>query len=297
MDRGRPGGEPGRTTTRARIVASQRSFAMPSFRAADGTSLHYREWGDGAPMLFLNSLGASTRMWDYQFAAFAERRVRCIGLDRRGHGRSDEPAFGYDHDTLADDVAGLIDHLDLSGLTVVAHSMAGGEVARYLSRHGQGRVARIVLVGAMTPCLLQGPDNPLGLPGEAFEALWAQWGADYPQWVADNVGPFFVPETSRAMMDWAEGFLLTASVPVSLACSRSMVAEDFRAEMRRIEVPTLVIHGERDRSAPLELTGRPTAALIPGARLVVYEGAPHGLMFTHMARLQADILGFLREAR
>jgi pimeloyl-ACP methyl ester carboxylesterase len=267
---------------------------MPSFRAADGTSLYYREWGEGEPMLFLNSLGCSTRMWDYQFAAFGDRHVRCIGFDRRGHGRSDEPASGYDYDTLADDVAALIRALDLSAVTLVAHSMAGGEVVRYLARHGQGRIARIILIGAMTPCLLEAPDNPGGLSCAAVEGLWDQWRTDYPKWIADNVGPFFVPETSRAMAAWAENFLLTASIPVAIACSRAMAAEDFRDEMRRIEVPSLVIHGDRDRSAPLELTGRPSAALIPGARLLVYEGAPHGLMFTHMERLHADILDFVR---
>jgi len=227
-------------------------------------------------------------------AAFADEGFRCIGFDRRGHGRSDEPADGYDFDTFADDVAALVDRLDLSGLTLIAHSMAGGEAVRYLTRHGSRRVARLVLLAPTTPMLIRSHDNPNGAPKEAFEALWADWRRDYPKWVADNLAPFFVPETSPAMMRWGVT-LLTTSLPVTLACSRAMAEADFRAEMRRIDVPTLIIHGDRDRSAPVELTAKPSAELIQDCRLLVYPGAPHGLMFTHMDELNADILRFLRE--
>jgi non-heme chloroperoxidase len=267
---------------------------MPFIAAKDDTQLYWREWGQGAPILFLNSLGCGASMWDYQIAAFAEQGMRCVVLDRRGHGRSDQPARGYDHDTFADDVAALIDELDLSGLTLITHSMAGGEAVRYLSRHGSGRVARLVLLAPTTPMLLKSDDNPNGAPRAGFEAVWAQWKKDYPKWVADNIAPFFIPETSPAMMRWGAS-LLQISVPAALACSRSMVEEDFRAEMRRIDIPTLLIHGDRDRSAPLALTGKPSAELIPGCRFLVYDGAPHGLMFTHMDRLHADILRFVRE--
>jgi non-heme chloroperoxidase len=142
--------------------------------------------------------------------------------------------------------------------------------------------------------LIKAHDNPNGAPMESFEALWAQWKRDYPKWVDDNVAPFFVPETSPAMMRWGVTLLQT-SLPVTLACSRAMVQADFRAEMRRIDVPTLVIHGDRDRSAPVELTGKPSAELIPNCRLLVYPGAPHGLMFTHMDQLNDDMLRFMRE--
>jgi non-heme chloroperoxidase len=267
---------------------------MPFIAARDGTQLYWHDWGQGAPMLFLNSLGMSSQMWDYQMTAFAEQGFRCIGFDRRGHGRSDQPARGYDHDTFADDVARLIDDLDLSGLTLIAHSIAGGEVVRYLTRHGGGRVARIVLLAPMTPMLLEADDNLNGAPRAGFEALWAQWKRDYPKWVADATAPFFIPETSPAMMRGGAN-LLQIPVPIALACSRAMVEEDFRAEMRRIEIPAPLIHGDRDRSAPIEFTGKPSAQLIAGCRFLVYEGAPHGLMFTHMDRLQADILQFVRE--
>jgi pimeloyl-ACP methyl ester carboxylesterase len=267
---------------------------MPFVTANDGVELYWREFGAGAPILFLSGLGCGSRMWDYQMAAFADENFRCIGFDRRGHGRSDEPGAGYDFDTFADDVATLVDDLDLSGLTVIAHSIAGGEAVRYLSRHGMKRVARLVLLAPTTPMLLKSHDHPNGAPREGFEALWAQWKRDYPKWIDDNLAPFFIPETSPAMMRWGVTLLQT-SLPVALACSRAMVEADFRAEMRRIDVPTLIIHGDRDRSAPVELTGKPSAELIPDCRLLVYPGAPHGLMFTHMDELNGDILDFMRE--
>jgi non-heme chloroperoxidase len=267
---------------------------MPFITAKDGAELYWHAWGEGAPVLFLNSLGCGSRMWDYQMTALADEGFRCIGFDRRGHGRSDQPERGYDFDTFADDVAALVDELDLSRLTLIAHSIAGGEAVRYLTRHGRKRVARAILVAPTTPMLLKTDDNPDGAPKAGFEALWAQWRRDYPKWVADNVAPFFIPETSTAMMRWGVNLLQT-SLPILLACSRAMVGEDFRAEMRRIDVPTLIVHGDRDRSAPIELTGKPSAELIRGCRLAVYEGAPHGLMFTHMDLLHADILRFMRE--
>jgi non-heme chloroperoxidase len=267
---------------------------MPFIAAKDGAELYWHEWGAGAPILFLNSLGCGSRMWDYQVAAFADEGFRCIGFDRRGHGRSDQPARGYDFDTFADDVAALVDALDLSGLTLIAHSMAGGEAVRYLTRHGGSRVARLVLIAPTTPMLLKTDDNPNGAPKAGFEALWAQWRRDHPKWIADNVAPFFIPETSPAMMGWGVTLLQT-SLPITLACSRAMVQADFRAEMPRIDVPTLIVHGDRDRSAPIELTGKPSAELIPGCRLHIYPGAPHGLMFTHKDELNADILRFMRE--
>jgi pimeloyl-ACP methyl ester carboxylesterase len=267
---------------------------MPFFHALDGTSLFYTEWGSGEPILFLNSLGCTTRMWDYQFAALAEAGYRCLSFDRRGHGRSDQPAQGYDYDTLADDVASLIATLGLDRLTLVGHSMAGGEIVRYLTRHGAGRVARIVLIAPTTPRLMKDEDNPAGVARADWDALWARWKQDYPKWVDDNLAPFFVPETSRPMMQWG-ATLLQASLVVALACSRAVAEADFRRDMRGIEVPALLIHGDRDRSTPIAITGRPSAQLLPHCRFLTYEGAPHGLMFTHMDRLHADLLQFVRE--
>ena len=248
---------------------------MPFITTKDGTQLFWRSWGEGAPILFLTGLGCSSQMWDYQFVAFAEQGFRCIALDRRGHGRSDQPAHGYDVDTFADDTATLINELDLSGLTLISHSMGACEIVRYLTRHGSDRIARIVFLAPTTPMLLQKKDNPNGIPRAAFEALWNQWKHDYPKWVEDETPPFFVPGTSQAMMRWMSS-VLQSPVPICLACSRVMVEEDFRDEMRKIAAPTLIVHGDRDRSAPIEVTGIPSAELVPGCRFLVYKGAPHG---------------------
>jgi non-heme chloroperoxidase len=266
---------------------------MPFITAKDSTQLFWREWGQGPPILFLNSLGCSSQMWDYQIVAIAEQGFRCIGFDRRGHGRSDQPADGYDFDTFADDTATLIEELDLSGLAMISHSMAAGEIVRYLTRHGSSRISRAIFLAPMTPMLLQTKDNPNGIPRTNFEALWAQWKSDYPKWVEDAIAPFFVPETSRAMMRWVVN-VLQSPLPVNLACSRMMAEADFRDEMRKIAVPTLLVHGTRDRSAPIEATGIPSAKLIPDCRFLTYKDAPHGLMYTHMDQLHADILQFLQ---
>jgi pimeloyl-ACP methyl ester carboxylesterase len=260
--------------------------------ARDGTRLQCSAWGEGAPVLFLHSWAMQARMWDYQFAALAPHGVRCLGFDRRGHGRSDQPADGYDYDTLADDLAAVIEAQDLHDVTLVGHSMGAGEIVRYLTRHGSGRVKRIALLAPTTPFLTQTPDNPAGLPAAAFEAMRAAWMVDFPGWVAQNSAPFFTPATSKALIDWAVGMMLEIPLPVALACNRAVTDTDFRAELARVDVPCLVIHGDADASAPLALAGAPTAALIPGCELKIYEGAPHGLMFTHTDRLNADLLAF-----
>lgn len=269
---------------------------MPFITANDGTQLYWREWGSGAPIVFVSALGCAGSMWEYQFAEFGDRGMRCLTLDRRGHGRSDQSAQGYDFDTLADDLATFIDRLDLKEVTLVSHSMGSGEIVRYLSRHGSKHIARVILLAPTTPMLLQTQDNPRGIAREQFEALWALWRRDYPSWVAGALPPFFVPETSPAMMRWG-ATILQAPVYVALACSRELVEADFRAEMRDIDVPTLIVHGDRDRSVSLEVGGLASAELIPHCTLKVYPGAPHGLLYTHMEQLHADMWAFLKESQ
>jgi non-heme chloroperoxidase len=277
-------------------TSATRTTSAPFVEAHDGTRLYCAQWGSGRPILFLNSAGLTTQMWDYQMVAFADQGYRSISFDRRGHGRSDVALGGYDYDTFADDVAAVISALDLQDLTMVGHSMASGEIVRYLTRHGSARVARIVLLGSTTPYLMQTADNPNGVPQSKFEAVRASWRRDFPKWVADNTAPFFVPETSPAMMQALAAQMMHCSVPVAIACSKAVTTTDFRADLAKVSVPALVIHGDRDASAPLAITGKPTAELIPRCRLKVYQGAPHGLMFTHMEMLNADILQFIREA-
>ena len=259
----------------------------------DGVRLCLRECGAGRPVLFVHSWAVSSRLWDYQFAALGDAGVRCLAYDRRGHGRSDEPAGGYDFDTLADDLADVIDALDVDELTLVGHSMGPGEIVRYLTRHGGAKVKRLVFLAPALPFLKQTPDNPDGVPEEMLEALRGAWRQDFPKWITDNTPPFFTPETSPAMMRWGAEMLLQTSLPVAIACNRAVTDTDFRAELKQIAKPTLLIHGDNDVSTPLAMTGEPTAALIPGCELKVYEGAPHGLMFTHAERLNADLLAFI----
>jgi non-heme chloroperoxidase len=264
-------------------------------RTRDGVALAYSDWGDGPAVLFLHSWAVSSDIWHYQRQPLCEQGLRCIAYDRRSHGKSSDPGRGYDFDTLADDLAQVIEALDLRDVTLVGHSMACGEIVRYLTRHGPGRVARIALVApAPTPYPLKTADDPLGLDAEIFAQFRQQMLTDLPKWLADNAAPFVVPETSPAMLDWLIGMILQTPMRAVIECQRTGTSTDFRAELPKIELPCLVVHGDRDASAPLDLTGRPTAALIPGARLEVYEGAPHGIFITHKDRLNADLLGFIK---
>lgn len=260
--------------------------------ARDGTRLFHRDWGDGKPMVFLIGWTLTSESWAYQAAELSDQGFRCVSYDRRGHGRSDDPGRGYDLDTLADDLAAVIDTLDLRGVTLVAHSFGALEATRYLSRQGSGRIARLVYVAPVGPCLARKADNPDGAPRAYFEQNWKLWRADFPRWVDDNAALYFTPGTAEGIKAWTKAQMIQCSMRATLDLGRTMADADIREELTRIKVPTLVIHGDKDASAPLELTGRRMAALVPGARLNVYEGAPHGLYVTHMDRLNADLLAF-----
>jgi pimeloyl-ACP methyl ester carboxylesterase len=267
---------------------------MTTVQAADGTDLFIKDWGTGTPLLFVHSWATSNEIWQYQHAHFVEAGYRVIAFDRRGHGRSGQPGAGYDADTLADDLARVIAAKNLKGVTLIGHSMGCAEIVRYLSRHGAARVARIVLAAPTTPFLLKTADNPDGIDGQAFAMLRAGWRKDFPKWLRDNVRPFFAPDTSEALLDWGVTMMSQIPLHVALACNKALVETDFRPDLARISVPSLVLHGTHDASAPIALTGQRTAAQIPGAQYKVYDGAPHGLMFTHADQLNADIEAFLR---
>jgi non-heme chloroperoxidase len=265
----------------------------------DGTALFYKDWGAGGAVVFIHGTPVNSDIWQYQMNFLAGQGLRCVAYDRRGHGRSGQPWHGYDYDTLADDLDALIEHLRLRDVTLVGHSMGGGEVVRYLSRHGSRRVARAVLVAATAPFPLKTADNPEGLDAGVFEGLRATMGRDSARFIASGAPGFFgagLPgvSVSPETMQWGVGLCFQTSLRAMLECNRALAETDFRAEMSRIDVPVLVIHGDADQSAPLALTGRRSARLIPGSRLVVYEGAPHGLLITHTDRLNADLLHFIR---
>lgn len=270
-----------------------KTVSSPFIEIHDHASLFYRDWGTGKPVVFTNSWAIPSDMWNFQMLHLAQNGVRCVAYDRRGHGRSSDPGRGYDYDTLADDLAAVINRLDLHDITLVGHSMGCGEIVRYLSRHHAGRVTRAVLVGTITPFVMKTADNPDGVDKSILDRLEATWRKDFPKRLGDNARPFFVPETSVEMMQWVVNLALQTSLNAVIEAARTHNQTDFRPELPGINVPALLIHGDKDVSAPWEKTAKRTAQLIRGSQLKVYEGAPHGLMFTHSDRLNDDLLAFI----
>ncbi len=259
---------------------------------ASGATLFYRDWGSGKPVVFVSGWALPSDMWSYQMVPLSEHGLRCIAYDRRGHGRSSDPGRGYDYDTLADDLAGVMESLDLREVTLVGYSIGSGEVVRYLTRHGSDRVARILLLApTATPYPQKSPDNPDGLDPAIFAEFRRKQLRDFPKWMADNARPFVVEETSPNMIEWVMGMMERCSLQALFRCSVASSSTDFRSELAKINLPTLVIQGDKDVNG-IDRTGRKTAAMIPGARFKVYEGAPHGLFITHMDRLNQDLLQF-----
>lgn len=257
------------------------------------TALFYRDWGHGQPLVFLAGWTLDADMWNYQTALLAAAGLRCIAYDRRGHGRSSDPGGGYDYDTLADDLEAVLDALDLSGVTLVGHSFASGEIVRYLSRHGARRVNGIALLApGATPYLLKTADNPTGVDASLLAASREEMMASFPDWIERRAEGYFSPGTSRAVIRWTADSMLRASFHAALELNRVQTSTDFRRELAAIDVPALILHGDRDASAPLEVTGRPTAVALPRATLKVYEGGTHGMYFNLAARVNTDLRAF-----
>jgi non-heme chloroperoxidase len=262
---------------------------MPSLTAG-GVDLFYRDWGAGRPVVFLHSLLMDSTMWQHQLLHLAERGYRAIAFDRRGHGRSDDPGRGYDYNTLADDLACVIDTLDLTEATLVGHSMGGGEIVRYLTRHGAGRVSQIALVGSTVPSLDIAP--------EAVKAVLAAVRLGYGRWVSDNAAMSFgrkppaidIPqvEKERTIRDW-----MAVSLIAALKCQEATFEADFSEELAAIDVPALVIHGDDDTVAPLDRCGRRSADLLRNATLQIYRNASHMIHLSHRVQLNSDLLRFV----
>ncbi|MFA6166385.1 MAG: alpha/beta hydrolase [Gemmatimonadaceae bacterium] len=273
---------------------------MGTIMTKDGTQIYYKDWGAGPPVVFSHGWPLSSDMWEAQMLFLASKGYRCIAHDRRGHGRSSQPWTGNDMDTYADDLAALIESLDLTGATLVGFSAGGGEVARYIGRHGTRRVARLVLIGAVTPLMLKTEANPDGLPMEVFDGIRATAIADRSQQYRDLAsGPFFGAnrpgaKVSQGMMDsfWHQG--MHAGHANAYDCIKAFSETDFTEDLKQIDVPTLVIHGDDDQMVPIAASGLRTAALIRNTKLKVYADAPHGLADTHKEQLNADLLAFLR---
>ena len=271
---------------------------MPYFEAKDGTQLYYNDWGTGKPVVLIHGWPLNSDSWEYQSVFLASQGLRVIAYDRRGFGKSAQPWSGYDYDTLADDLAALLDKLDLHDATLVGFSMGGGEVARYLARHGAARVSKAVLLAAVTPFLLKTDDHPEGVDRSVFDQMIDGLQKDRPGFLATFGKQFFGAgmlnfSVSSEILQWASMMALHASPKATLDCVRAFSETDFRADLRAITVPTLIIHGDADATVPIDVAGRAAAALIPNAEFKEYGGAPHALFYTERDRLNEDLLAFI----
>ncbi|MCG7359759.1 alpha/beta hydrolase [Roseomonas sp. ACRSG] len=272
---------------------------MASFTTRDGTSIYYKDWGHGAPVVFSHGWPLSSDAWEVQMLHLASHGFRCIAHDRRGHGRSSQPYAGNDMDTYADDLYALMEHLDLRGTMMVGHSTGGAEVARVIGRHGTSRVAKAVLVGAVTPVMARTATNPDGLPMEVFDGIRAGMLKDRSQLFHDFTEAFFGAnrenhQVSQGMRDsfWLQGMM--GGLKNQYDCIKAFSETDLTEDLRKMTIPVLVIHGDDDQIVPVATTAMRAAKLAPKASLKIYPGGAHGLTDTARDQLNADLLAFAR---
>jgi non-heme chloroperoxidase len=270
---------------------------MPTFKTRDDAEIYYKDWGSGQPFVFSHGWPLDADAWEDQMFFLAQHGYRCVAHDRRGHGRSGQPWDGNDMDTYADDLAELVKKLDLKDAIHVGHSTGGGEVARYIGRHGTNRVAGAVLIGAVPPLMLKTANNPGGLPIDAFDALRSSVHADRSQFFKDLSAPFYGAnrpnsKVSQGLRDsfWMQGML--CGYPGAYECIKQFSETDFTEDLKKIDVPTLIIHGDDDQIVPIDDSAKLSVKLIPDARLEIYPGAPHGLCSTHKDKVNEDLLAF-----
>lgn len=273
---------------------------MPGFTTRDGTEIHYKDWGAGQPIVFSHGWPLDADAWEVQMVYLAAQGYRCIAHDRRGHGRSSQPSDGNDMDTYADDLAELIEKLDLKDAFLIGHSTGGGEVTRYIGRHGTARVAKVVLVAAVPPLMLKTGANPGGLPIEVFDEIRAKTAADRSQFFQDLSKSFFGANRPGAMVSkgaldafWLQG--MRGGLKNELECIKAFSETDFTDDLKKVDVPILIIHGDDDQIVPIGASAHRSAKLVRNATLKLYPGAPHGLAVTHKDQLNADLLAFIRD--
>jgi non-heme chloroperoxidase len=273
---------------------------MSTITTKDGTEIYFKDWGAGQPIVFSHGWPLSSDSWESQMLFLAEKGYRCIAHDRRGHGRSSQPWNGNEMNTYADDLAAVLDHLNVQKAVLIGFSTGGGEVARYIGRHGQKRVAKAVLVSSVPPLMLKTPANPGGLPMEVFDGIRAGSIKDRSQLYIDIAsGPFFGfnrpgAKVSQGMIDsfWLQGMM--GGHKNTYDCIKAFSETDFTEDLKKFDLPTLVIHGDDDQVVPIDASGRASAKLVKGAKLIVYPGGPHGITDTHKEKLNADLLAFIQ---
>jgi non-heme chloroperoxidase len=275
---------------------------MPTMTTKDGTRIYYKDWGSGQPVVFSHGWPLSADAWEDQMLYLADRGYRCIAHDRRGHGRSDQPWQGNEMNTYADDLAELVKALDLKDAIHVGHSTGGGEVARYIGRHGTKRVAKAVLVSAVPPLMLKTAANPGGLPIDAFDQIRASVLADRSQFFKDLSAPFYGAnrpgaKVSQGLRDffWLQGML--AGHKAVFDCIKAFSETDFSEDLKKFDVPTLILHGDDDQIVPIEAAAMLSAKLIKGAVLKVFLGAPHGMPATLKDQINAELLEFFKASK
>ncbi len=272
---------------------------MPTITTKDGAKIFYKDWGAGQPVVFSHGWPLNADAWDDQLFFFASNGYRAIAHDRRGHGRSSQTSNGNNMDSYADDLAALTDALDLKDAIHIGHSTGGGEVARYIGRHGTKRVAKAVLVGAVPPGMLKTANNPDGVPIEAFDQIRAGVTGDRSQFYKDLSFPFYGAnrpgsKVSEGVRDAFWMMSMQAGLAGAYECIKAFSETEFTEDLKKFDIPTLVIHGDDDQIVPITVGGLRSAKLIKGATLMVYKGAPHGLMTTNKEQFNADLLEFAR---
>jgi non-heme chloroperoxidase len=282
------------TATDTRVTNNTSTITVP-----DDTRIFYKDWGSGQPVVFSHGWPLNADAWDDQLAFVASHGYRAIAHDRRGHGRSSQPWSGNDMDTYADDLAALMDTLDLKDAVLIGHSTGGGEVTRYIGRHGTSRVGKVVLVGAVPPLMLKTAANPGGTPIEAFEAIRAGVAADRSQFYKDLSASFYGAnrpgsQVSQGVRDMFWLWSMQVGLKGALDCIKAFSETDLTEDLEKIDVPTLIIHGDDDQIVPFADSALLSSKIVKNATLKIYPGAPHGLTATHQDQFNADLLAFLR---